>query len=284
MRRWCAAEKEGEWVKYSISKQGWIEESKRLERNPLWTIRPTLWYPSRSGTHLLRPRPSGDQVCYQDGRQVPETIVPGQVLTPLWQVIPAAASAVNVNVLSDERLVDLYTAMRATNQYLHAMHTEIGDLLDSLFDPNVKSIELNPHAFLIMEPVYSAFDESPEHDCFHKLMHTVQLEAYEAIVQDCHLNCVRSKQKKTTTYFSPGQYMDQYQYQSYSNLGSASLRSYRYNSTTTLPQLLLLPTHSYYYERKLNPQPSTNKSKHFHCRPRDSHRDLPRYHLITGKA
>jgi hypothetical protein len=102
MRRWYAAEKEGEWVKYSISKQGWVEESKRLKRNPLWTLRPTLRYPSRSGTHLLRPRPSRDQVCYQDGRQVPETIVPGQVLTPIWQVIPAAFSAVNVNLLSDE--------------------------------------------------------------------------------------------------------------------------------------------------------------------------------------
>jgi hypothetical protein len=123
---------------------------------------------------------------------VPETIVPGQVLiTSLWQVIPAAFSAVNVNLLSDERLVDLYSEMRATNQYLHATHTEIGDLFDSLFDPNEKSIELNPHAFL-MEPVYySAFEESPEHDCFHKFMHTVQLEAYEAaIVQDCHLNCL----------------------------------------------------------------------------------------------
>jgi hypothetical protein len=71
-------------------------------------------------------------------------------------------------------MIDLYTAMRATNQYLHAMHTEIGDLLDSLFDPNEKSIELNPLAFVI-EPVYSAFEERPEHDCFHKFITCIPL-------------------------------------------------------------------------------------------------------------
>mgnify|MGYP000066843536 CR=1 FL=1 len=38
---------------------------------------------------------------WEDGRQVHKSVVPGQVLAPLWQVTPAAASAANVNLLSD---------------------------------------------------------------------------------------------------------------------------------------------------------------------------------------
>jgi hypothetical protein len=46
----------------------------------------------------------------------------------MWQVISAAASAVDVNLLSsDEQAIDLYTAMTATNQSLLSMHTENGD-------------------------------------------------------------------------------------------------------------------------------------------------------------
>jgi hypothetical protein len=157
------AEKESEWVDYSIVNQGWIEESKRLaeihpgHRDPLHgtiqdhehdrrlqyeTVTPYIWR-------------------WEDGRQVPETSLQGKVLAPLWQVTPEVASAVNSNLLSDERVLDLYTTMIATNQSLLSAATEIGDLFDFLFDPDEKVSKLNPHAFL-MEPVYSAFVESPE--------------------------------------------------------------------------------------------------------------------------
>jgi hypothetical protein len=59
---------------------------------------------------------------WEDGRKVPETDVPGQVLldtpmlTPKWQVAPVVALAV----------VDMNTAMTATNQSLLSAHTTIG--------------------------------------------------------------------------------------------------------------------------------------------------------------
>jgi hypothetical protein len=157
------AEKESEWVEYSIANQGWIEESKRLKeihpghRDPLHgTIQ----------DHEHRMLQESESVTpsiwrWEDGRQVPETGLSGQVFAPLWQVTPAAASGVNVNLLSDERVLDLYTMMIATNQSLLSTTTEIGDLFDFLFDADEKRNKLKPHAFL-MEPVYSAFEESPE--------------------------------------------------------------------------------------------------------------------------
>jgi hypothetical protein len=157
------AEKEIEWLEYSIDNQGWIEESKRLaeihpgHRDPLHGTIQDHEHDRRLQSESVTPF----MWRWEDGKQVPETSRQGQVLAPLWQVTPAEASAVNVNLFSDERVVDLYTTMIATNQSLLSAATEIGDLFDFLFDPDEKLIKLNPHAFL-MEPVYSAFEESPE--------------------------------------------------------------------------------------------------------------------------
>jgi hypothetical protein len=178
------AEKRSEWVEYSIANQGWIEESKRLKEihpghlDPLHgTIQDHEHRRLEEALHStndgqgqgherIRMLQESDSVTpfiwrWEDGRQVPETGLPGQVLAPLWQVTPPVASGVNVNLLSDERVMDLYTMMIATNQSLLSASTEIGDLFDFLFDADEKPNKLEPHAFL-MEPVYSAFEESPE--------------------------------------------------------------------------------------------------------------------------
>jgi hypothetical protein len=183
------AEKESEWVEYSIANQGWINESARLRavhpghRDPLHgtindhehnTYGRKLLEPDGTindyehntyGRKLLEPEPISPITPFiyrwEDGRKVPETFVSGQVIAPLWQQSPAAASEVNVNLLSEERVVEMYTARTATNQSLLSTHFEMGDLFDSLFGPNDKLVKLNPHNFL-MEPVYSAFEESPE--------------------------------------------------------------------------------------------------------------------------
>jgi hypothetical protein len=159
------AEKQREWVEYSIANQGWIEESKRLieihpgHRDPLHG---TIQDHEHERIRMLQSDPVTPFIWgWEDGRQVPETGLPGQVLAPLWQVTPAVASSVNVNLLSDERVADLYTTMLAADQSLLSTHFEIGDLFDFLFDPDEKLNKLTPHAFL-MEPVYSAFEESPE--------------------------------------------------------------------------------------------------------------------------
>jgi hypothetical protein len=65
------------------------------------------------------------------------------------------------NLLSNEILKDLYDIMIATNTSVLSPATEIGDLFDFLFDPEEKPLKQNPHGFM-MEPVYSAFEESPE--------------------------------------------------------------------------------------------------------------------------
>jgi hypothetical protein len=164
------AAEQSEWVDYSIANQGWIEESKRLK-----VIHPGHLDPLHGTTQdhehdrraQVSERPQVSETVtpfiwrWEDGRQVPEMALPGEVLAPLWQVTPAEASAVNVNLFSDERVVDLYTLMVATNQSLLSPATEIGDLFDFLFDPDEKSKKSTPHAFL-MEPVYSVFEESPE--------------------------------------------------------------------------------------------------------------------------
>jgi hypothetical protein len=159
------AEKQSEWVEYSIANQGWIEESSRLKeihpghRDPLHgTIQD-----HEHDTRMLQESESVTPSIWrwEDGRQVPEMGLLGQVLAPLWQVTPAGAAGVNVNLLSDERVAHLYNMMIATNQSLLSAATEIGDLFDFLFDADEKPDKLKPHAFL-MEPVYSAFEESPE--------------------------------------------------------------------------------------------------------------------------
>jgi hypothetical protein len=157
------AEKQREWVEYSIANQGWIEESKRLKelhpghQDPLHGT-----FQDYEHDRKLQSEPLAPFIWrWEDGRQVPDVGLPGQVLAPLWQITPAEVSAVNVNLLSDKRVVDLYNIMLATNQSLVSKATEIGDLFDFLFDPDEKVIKSDPHAFL-MEPVYSAFEESPE--------------------------------------------------------------------------------------------------------------------------
>jgi hypothetical protein len=51
--------------------------------------------------------------------------------------------------------------MVATNKSALSTATEIGDLFDFLFDPEEKPLKRNPHG-LMMEPVYSAFEENPK--------------------------------------------------------------------------------------------------------------------------
>jgi hypothetical protein len=157
------AEKQREWMEYSVANQGWIEESKKLKelhpghRDPLHgTIQ------DHEHDRRLQSEPVTPYIWrWEDGWQVPEWGLPGQVLAPLWQVTPAVASAVNVNLLSDKRVADLYKTMVVAEQSLLSTHFEIDDLFDFLFDPDEKTNKLLPHAFL-MEPVYSAFEKSRE--------------------------------------------------------------------------------------------------------------------------
>jgi hypothetical protein len=158
-------EEESEWVEYSIANQGWIDDSISLMESHLGHqnfLQHNTINEQDVGRRLHESEPVTPFIWrWEDGKQVPETGLPGQVLAPLWQVSPVASSAVNVNLLSDERVVGLYTAMIATNQSILSAATEIGDLFAFLFGNDEKEIKSNPHAFL-MEPVYATFKDSPE--------------------------------------------------------------------------------------------------------------------------
>jgi hypothetical protein len=66
---------------------------------------------------------------WEKGEHVSEVSQPGKVFTPLWQVSPADAGAVNVNLLSDPRVADIYATMLKTNSSILSHNTEIGDLV-----------------------------------------------------------------------------------------------------------------------------------------------------------
>jgi hypothetical protein len=91
-----------EWEEYSVLNQGWLAESARLKK-----VHPghqdALHDTFQDHEHDRRlqspetPSPSIPNRIYrwENGIQVPEVSLPGQLLAPLWQVSPASAPAVN---------------------------------------------------------------------------------------------------------------------------------------------------------------------------------------------
>lgn len=80
-----------------------------------------------------------------------------EIFAPLWQSSPADAGTINVDLLSNPTIEQLYTAMLKTRQTVMSQGVPIGNLFDWMFDPEEKSRKVEPHAF-IMEPMYSDFD------------------------------------------------------------------------------------------------------------------------------
>ena len=54
---------------------------------------------------------------------------PGHLFAPLWQVSPADYGAVNVNLLSDPRIAELYEAMLAARMGVLSSNFQVGDLV-----------------------------------------------------------------------------------------------------------------------------------------------------------
>jgi hypothetical protein len=158
-----------EWQDYAMANRGWVDASKFLKkahpghRDPLHGTmqdheddrrRRRLQDPALPAEEL----PNISSTIYrwtEDGRQVPVVSNETTILAPLWQSSPANADAINVDLLSDPRIADLYQAMMATNhRSVMSATTEITYLFDFLFDENEKPKKKMPHAFL-MEPVYA---------------------------------------------------------------------------------------------------------------------------------
>ena len=209
-----------EWEKYSVENQGWIEESAYLKRvHP--THRDALHGTIQDHEHDRRllhgniqehgnmhshrrtqdeeEEPSISSFIYKydeiTGEKVPETNEQGKLFAPLWQVSPADAGAVNMNLLSDSRFVAIYNHMLETNgATILSQSTPIGDLVsfsggpspapcfslpvfapiarmrfsslslfqfDFLFDPEEKIFKKDPHG-LIIAPVYTKVEEKED--------------------------------------------------------------------------------------------------------------------------
>jgi len=166
-----------EWEEYSVENQGWLQESARLVIEHSEHLRPLAGTKkdhedSHSHSHSHGPVITNLQQI-QDGiadipnkiwqwegdEKVPleNTTVPiDRLLAPLWQTSPADASTINVDLMSDTRIVNLYNSMRQTNQTVMSDTTQIGNLFSWVLDSEHTHDEIEPHA-VIMEPVFADY-------------------------------------------------------------------------------------------------------------------------------
>jgi hypothetical protein len=159
------AEEVSEWESYSVANQGWLELAAKFKvdhpghRDPMHgTVQ------DHEDDRRLEDASSGISPYiwkWENGTKTKQTSQQGQLIAPLWQVSPAAAPAVNVDLFSDERISSLYSTMLEKKYSIISQAYAIGDLFDFLFDPIEKDRKPNPHAFL-MEPVYDSFEEDPQ--------------------------------------------------------------------------------------------------------------------------
>ena len=146
------------WGIYSRNNQGWIENSAYLKKvHPVHrdalhgTIQDHEHDRRRRLTETDRalqdttsttpasnpsnpsnpPKQSISRTIYrwENGQKVPEIHQPGQIYAPLWQVSPADYGAVNVNLLSDPRVAELYRAMITANKGVLSSNFEVQEMV-----------------------------------------------------------------------------------------------------------------------------------------------------------
>jgi uncharacterized protein YbaA (DUF1428 family) len=131
------AEERDQWEEYAVQNQGWIEQSAYLERvHPIHrdALHGTIQDHEHDRRQLQKENISSVIYRWEKGEKVSEVSQPGRVFAPLWQVSPADAGVVNVNLLSDPRVADIYATMLKTNGSILSHNTEIGDLVRWLID------------------------------------------------------------------------------------------------------------------------------------------------------
>jgi hypothetical protein len=128
------AEERDQWEEYADANQNWVENSKYLVQvHPVHTD--PLHGSNQDHEHDRRLQGNEDESIskeifrWENGEKVIESSQPGQILAPLWQVSPADYSAVNVNLLSDPRIADLYETMIKADHAVMSSSTEIDDLV-----------------------------------------------------------------------------------------------------------------------------------------------------------
>ena len=137
------AEERDQWEEYAVQNQGWIEQSSYLEKvHP--SHRDALHGTVEDHEHdrLFHYSQSNSQAenitsgiyRWENGEKITERSIPGRVYAPLWQVSPVNAATVNVDLLSDPRVADIYATMLKTNNSILSHNTEIDDLVRWLVD------------------------------------------------------------------------------------------------------------------------------------------------------
>ena len=61
--------------------------------------------------------------------KVPEIHQPGHLFAPLWQISPADYGAVNVNLLSNPKISELYDAMLKAKTGVLSSNFQVGDMV-----------------------------------------------------------------------------------------------------------------------------------------------------------
>lgn len=160
-----------EWETYSVQHQEWLKESARLKAEHPSHLRPLEGTHQDHETDLVdAPTPTiaterqsivpiPEKLWHWEGEErVPLETVPkiDRPFAPLWQNSPSNASNINVDLMSDSRVTDLYEVAMETDQTLMSAATEIGNLFDWLFLPGEKYRKEEPHAF-ILERVFADF-------------------------------------------------------------------------------------------------------------------------------
>jgi len=174
-----AASLREEWEAYSVQHKGWLEESAKLKIVHTDHLRPLEGTHQDHETDLLDAVPSSSSSSSEQKdsviQDIPENIwywegdervaleqhenvdeEGERLVSPLWHNSPPDAGTVNVDLLSDPRIVDLYQAVVDTNQTLMSATTEIGNLFDWVFAPEEKHRKKEPHTF-ILERVFADF-------------------------------------------------------------------------------------------------------------------------------
>jgi hypothetical protein len=144
------AEERDQWEEYADTNQNWIENSKYLMKaHPVH--RDALHGTIQDHEHDRRLQGNEDDSIseeifrWENGEKVMESSQPGQILAPLWQVSPPDYSVVNVNLLSDPRIADLYETMIKVDHAVMSSSTEIEDVVRRSSVP--RTTQVTPHPY-----------------------------------------------------------------------------------------------------------------------------------------
>ncbi len=98
---------------------------------------------------------------WENGEKVPYNAYPGETIAPLWQIAPAAAPAVNVNLLSHPTIAESFDVMVKRGGEVMTTAVEVDQMFDFAFDDYEKYRKKEPHMFLL-QPVFSSFADDKE--------------------------------------------------------------------------------------------------------------------------